>query len=96
MGPPPHTGVQGGPCSTWRDGAATVVPGNGVGALCGMGCDRGAQSLPGVVYVWKGTPGMATEVWNSSNRALLPAAGSRGRRQRRRGLCCQRWWKHSW
>ena len=39
------------------------VPGNGVGGkcstrMCSM-CDRGAQSLPGVVYVWKGTPCMA-------------------------------------
>ena len=63
------------------------------GAPAPHGCPGG--SLPGVVYVWK-DPRMATEVWNSSNRALLPAAGSRGRRQRRQGLRCQRWWKHRW
>ncbi|XP_075597530.1 uncharacterized protein LOC142599860 isoform X1 [Balearica regulorum gibbericeps] len=57
----------------------------------------GAQSLPGVGYVWKGTPRVAVEVRNSSNQALLPAGSSRGRRrQRRRRLCCRRWWKHSW
>ena len=56
MGPWPHTAVSAAPGAR---GLPVPVLGNGVGGIRSPRCDRGAQSLPGVLNVWKETARVA-------------------------------------